>query len=320
MPARFVHLQVQLRRIEDDGEPAARALRGGEQRHGLVGQRLGPIGEAEGADELVAGGVPAAARIGVRPALVLVAIDRVRLDRRTDVGDGLLGVAPVRRRECLPFALRRVHRLGERDALHPRRGLVCRQEVADLALERDLERILLHRRLVRAVGGGPVVEDRRDAQGGRARAGDAGRLGGHGIGFLEREDVTAREAPRPVDEDADTEALALAGRHAFDASGLDGDQFIEAADDAHIRVPRAQERGRIEGAIGQVSHAADSLAEGVRRRHCRCPDARAGRCARGSERRGAGDRLGREVEPEAEDEDRGRERDGLAHAAEGRSQ
>ena len=86
----------------------------------------------------------------------------------------------------------------------------------------------------------PVVEHDRLAQRGRAGPGDADGLGGDAVGLAGLEDVAAREAPRAVDEDADAEALALAGGDALDAAGLDRDRFVEAADDAGVRVCRAQ--------------------------------------------------------------------------------
>ena len=93
--ARLVDLQVELRRGEDDREAAGRALRRRQEFDGLLGERFGLLGEAETADELVARRVPAAARIRVGAALVLIAIDRVRFDRRADVGDDLLGEAAI---------------------------------------------------------------------------------------------------------------------------------------------------------------------------------------------------------------------------------
>ncbi len=108
MAARLVDLEVELRRIEHDREPAGRALRRRQQRDRLVGQRFGAVRQAETPDVLVAGRLPAAARVRVAPALVLVAVDGVRLDRRADVGDDLLGQAAVGRREGLPLALRGV--------------------------------------------------------------------------------------------------------------------------------------------------------------------------------------------------------------------
>ena len=52
--ARLVDLEVQLRRVEDDREPTRRTLRRGEQLDGFLGQRLGPFGEPEAPDDLVA--------------------------------------------------------------------------------------------------------------------------------------------------------------------------------------------------------------------------------------------------------------------------
>ena len=49
-------------------------------------------------------------------------------------------------------------------------------------------------------------------------------------------------------------------RDALDAPGLDGDRFLEPANDPGIGVARPETRGGIEGAIGQVSHAARTVA------------------------------------------------------------
>ena len=96
------------------------------------------------ADVLVAGGVPATARVRVAAALVLVAVDGVGLDRRSDVGDGLLGQAAVGRGERLPLALGRVHRLGEGDALdlarRPRRRPAGRRSCARAGRRTDPRR------------------------------------------------------------------------------------------------------------------------------------------------------------------------------------
>ena len=86
MAARLVDLQVELRRVEDDREPAGRTLRRGQQLDGLLGQRLGVPGEVQAADVLVAGRVPATAGVRVGATLVLVAVDGVRLDRRSRRG------------------------------------------------------------------------------------------------------------------------------------------------------------------------------------------------------------------------------------------
>ena len=150
---------------------------------------------SQAADVLVAGGVPAAAGVRVAPALVLVALDRVGLDRRADVGDDLLGEAAVGRGERLPLALGRVHRLGEGDALDLRGGLVGGEQVGDLALERDRERVLLDRRLVRAVGRRSIVEDGRLAEGRRGRPGDADGVGGDAVGLVRGQDAGCWRSP-----------------------------------------------------------------------------------------------------------------------------
>src|SRR5205814_777458 len=134
--------------IEDHREPAGRALRGGQQLDGFFRERAGGLPEALPADDLVAAAAPATARVGVAPALVLVTIDCVGLDAGADMGDGLLSQRAVAGREGLPFALRRVRRLRERDALDAGRDLVGGEQVTDLGLERERERILLERGLV----------------------------------------------------------------------------------------------------------------------------------------------------------------------------
>jgi hypothetical protein len=104
--------------------------------------------------------------VGITPALVLVAFDRVRLDPSADVSDRLLGEAAVRRRERLPLSTRVVARLGER---HPARasGLRVRSEQEfDLRFERNLEWVLLDRRLERAVRGRATIEPNAVAKSG----------------------------------------------------------------------------------------------------------------------------------------------------------
>ncbi len=80
MTAALVDLEVELRGVEDDRPPAGRQLRRGEKLHGLGRDPLGRARQVERADVLVAGALPSAARIGVAAALVLLAVDGVRLD------------------------------------------------------------------------------------------------------------------------------------------------------------------------------------------------------------------------------------------------
>src|SRR5262249_47716603 len=134
--AALVDLEVELRRVEDDGEATGRALRRAEQSDRLLGERPGAAGEVEAADVLVAGGLERSA-VGVRvaPALVLVALDGVGLHTGPDVGEGLLGPAAVGRGEGARLALGVVASLGERDAVDAPSGIVCAEEVADLLLQ-----------------------------------------------------------------------------------------------------------------------------------------------------------------------------------------
>ena len=180
----------------------------------------------------------------------------------------------------------------------------------DLGLERDREGVLLERRLVVAASRRPVVEAGLVAQRGRARPGDPDRLRGDAVRLGRGQDVRRGEAPRAIDEDADAEPFALAGGHALDAAGLDRDALLEPPDDADIGISGALGGGRVEGAIGQVSHEPRSLAEGSGSRHSGIrPTGRRVRADRPDQNVVvAGDRLDGQVEPEAEDEDRGGER------------
>ena len=136
----------------------------------------------------------------------------------------------------------------------PRGRLVGGQQVPDLALERDGERVFLDRRLVAAMGRWTWGEVGRLAQRRGARTGDPHGLGGHAIGLIEAQDVAAGEAPGAIDDDADAEPLALVRGDALDATGLDRDRFIEAANDPRVGVSGAEGRGGIECALGEVSH------------------------------------------------------------------
>ena len=210
--------------------------------------------EVQATDVFVARRLVAAAGVRVAAALVLVALDRVRLDRCAHLGDHLLGEAAVRCCERLPLAMRRVDRLGERDALHAARGAVGRDEVGDLRLQRDLEWVLADGRLVFPGGGWSTVELDRPAQGGRRCLRDPNGECADPIPLCELEVVARGEAPRAVHEDADAEAVRLAHRDALDAAALDRDRLVPAADHAYVRVRGAELRGGVQGAVGQVSH------------------------------------------------------------------
>ena len=252
--AALVDLEVELGRVEDDRPPPGRQLGGREQLDGLLGEPLRVSEEIEAADVLVPGGLEAAAGVGVAAALVLVALDRVRLDGRADVRDRLLGVGALGREEGLPLPLRLEQRLRERDALDPPHRLVGREEVGELGLDRDGERVLRDGGLVPARHRGPRVELDAPSQRGRGGAGDAHRVGGDAVHLVAIGERRGREAPGAVDDDADADPLALRRGRGVDPPRSDGEVLVEAVDVPGIRVRRAPHAGGLEGAFEQVSH------------------------------------------------------------------
>ena len=191
---------------------------------------------------------------GEAAALELVAVHRVRLDARADVRDHLLRVAAVRRRERLPLALGAVRGVGEGDPADAAHGRVRREQVADLVLQRNCERVLGHRGLELPVGGRPAVEHDGPAERGRGCPCDPDGLGRDAIRLGGREDVAGREAPRPVDEDTDAEPLALVEGDAGQRPGLDVDRLFEAPDDPHVGVGRSPGSGGVERPVGDLAH------------------------------------------------------------------
>ncbi len=264
--AALMDLHVQLRRVEDDREATRRALRRAQQCDGLARERLRVGGEVEATDVLEAGRFerPAVA-VRVAPSLMLVALDGVGLDARSDVGERLLGVAAVGRGERLPLAPGVIAGLGERDALRPCRRAIRREEDPDLLLERHRERVLQDRRLVCAVGGRPIVEPDAVTQRGRRRTGDPDRLARDPIRLRRGHAAGAREAPGAVDEDAKPKSLGLARCDALDPPGLDRDPLLAPADQPHVRIGGPELGGGVEGSVGLVAHGAGIVAEHSRR-------------------------------------------------------
>ncbi len=240
--------------MEDDRPAPRRQLRRGQELHRLGRHALRVGGQPQRTDVLVAGTLPAAARIREAAALQLVAVHRVRLDAGADVRDDLLGVAAVGRRERLPFALGAVGGVGERDPVDPPHRRVRGEQVADLGLKRDAERIFCHRRLESTMGRWPAVEHNGPPDRGGGRASDPDGLGRDSVRLGGREDVAGREAPRPVDEDADPESLALVDRDAGQRPALDVDRLFEAPDDPHVGVRRSPGSGGVERPVSDLAH------------------------------------------------------------------
>ena len=252
--AALVHLHVELAGVQEDGARAGGEGRGGQQLDGLRRDALRVVRQLQAPDPLVACRRPGAAVVRPAPALVLVALDGVGLQAAADVGDHLLGVAAVGGGEGLPLALGGVERLRPGDALDLVHRAVGGEEVRDLAFQGDLERVLSHWGFEAADGRRAAVQEDGIPEGGGARLRDADGLGGHAVRLCRGEVVAGGESPGTVHEDADAEALALAGLDALHAGGLDVDRFLEPPDHAHIGVRRAQGRGRVEGTARQISH------------------------------------------------------------------
>src|SRR4029078_1586672 len=136
----LVDLHVELRGVEDHRETPRRALRRAQQRDGLLADRLGPSLEVEPPDVLEPGRLErSTVAVRVAPTLVLVALDRVCLAARADMGDRLLGEAAVGRGERLPLAAGVVAGLGERHAPGPGGGRRGRGEGLEILSERNLD-------------------------------------------------------------------------------------------------------------------------------------------------------------------------------------
>ena len=248
--------------MQEDGPRAGGEGWGGQQLHGLFRGSFCVAREVEAPDPLVARRGPGAPVVREAPALVFVAIDGVGLEAAADVGDHLLDVAAIRGSEGLPLALGGIERLGPGDALDLVQHPVGGEEVRDLALQRDLERVLSHGGFEAAGGRRAAVEEDGVPEGGGACLRDADGLGSDAVCLCRGELVAGGEPPGTVHEDTDAEALALAGLDALHAGGLDVDQFLEPPDHAHIGVRRAQGSGRVEGKARQISHRDRGIAWG----------------------------------------------------------
>ena len=254
MAAALVHLHVQLGRVQQDRACAGRQGRGGQELHGLGRGTLGVAGEVHRPDELVAGRGPRPAVVRVAATLVLVAPDRVGLEARPDVRDHLLRVGAVAGGERLPLALRAVDGLRPGDALDGVHGAVRGEQVRDLAVQGDGERVFDDRALKAAVRWSPAVQrDVRPDRGG-AGARDADGLRGDAIRLGGGQVMARREAPRSADDDADAEAFALAASNTLDPAGLDADVLLEPPDHAHVGVRGSQRSRRVEGTVRDVAH------------------------------------------------------------------
>src|SRR5207245_8852891 len=105
MTAALVDLKIELGWVEDDRHASRGTLRSPHQLDDLLAHPLGVGDEVEAADELVSGRLPATPGVRIASTLVLVAVDRVRLHRCPDVGDGLPRERAVTGRRRLGLSL-----------------------------------------------------------------------------------------------------------------------------------------------------------------------------------------------------------------------
>ena len=153
------------------------------------------------------------------------------------------------------LAQRTYHRLPN-DDVFPGQQLVCAQAMLDLRLERDREWILFDRR---AIGAGASF-DRREhapvaaASGARKR----GRTPSSLLRALRREPPVAGKPPRPADEDADTDALALGVVQLVDATVLRSHELPAANNRTRIRIGGPRSDRRVDRSCAQVAHVPDS--------------------------------------------------------------
>src|SRR5436305_12301391 len=107
MPARFVDLQGELRRSDDQIETSGRRLRRSEQREYFLANLPALAREIELLDEFPSGRLKISAeRIGIGAALKLITFDRERLDAAAHFGSCLFDVASDGRREDFLLPIR----------------------------------------------------------------------------------------------------------------------------------------------------------------------------------------------------------------------
>ena len=146
--------------------------------------------------------------------------------------------------------------------LTPAARLVRGEQVGDLRLEGDLERVLLERRLVAPVRRRAVVEHGRVAQGRGARPGDPDRLGGDPVGLGRGQHGASDAKPHAPSTRTRTPKPSLSPEATPSTRPvLIAIALVAAPDDADVGVRRAPGGGRVEGAVGEVSHAPRSVAE-----------------------------------------------------------
>ena len=255
MAARLVDLQGQLRRVDDQRHLTGGALGSAEQCDRLFADALRVVGQAQVADRLEATAhVLPAGRLRVAAALHLVLVERHRLDPRARIDDLLLDPRALGRGEGLPLPpeLHAARPEGDpRDLAHHR---VCLEEQAELLVERDREWVFDIRGPIGGDRRRRVVEDDRLAGRQPARTRNRHRLTSRALDLRPVYARAAREAPRPVDEDANPEAGSAVGARLGKVPVLDGERLRRPVRNANVGVPGARRAGGVEGEVDQLLH------------------------------------------------------------------
>ena len=274
MAHRLVQLELQLLGVQDDRRPPGGARVGAEERDGLLGHPRRFALEAEGFDVLPAGlCAPAAVCARIAPDLVRAVCGRERVEPGAALDELLLHRRAVGGDEHLALALRAHERLRHG---HLRMGEGCfrAQAMLDLVVERDLDRIALHPRLVRPTGGrdrseGPFVHARRGL-------GKGDRPLRRPRGALVRQAPVTGEAPRAADEDPHAEPFRLDVSNRLDAAVLRRDRLAPPDDGARVRIGRAGRERGFHGRGAEVAHAATLAARPLSAPPLQCARPRAG--------------------------------------------
>ncbi len=255
MAAALVALEHELVRAEDHGgADVLRALLGGEQRHGLVGDAGRVLHEVPLERVLPARGVlAAAARSGVRADLLLAVADGLGGDRRAGLVERLRDVRALARDEQLllaPDLVRRARGAQRRLSLRHRRGGI--EEELRPVLERQLPWVDLDRGRIRRGHGLHIGEARLSALRERGRARDLDRERRDAVGLVGGEDRGCGEAPRAVRDRAHREAEQIRSVDVLEMAVLHLDILDGATHEARIGVRRAARASGVERPVGKV--------------------------------------------------------------------
>ena len=254
---RLVHLHLHLLRVDHGGRHLRRALVGAEQRGRLLGDARRLAFEAEALDVLPArlrAGADVGARVGADLDEPLA--DRDRLDEAAALDELLLDLDPVGGEEQLLLALRPDRGLRHLDVGMAKRLLGAQAE-RDLLVDRDVERVALHRRAVRPRarvdrGEGAVRRPagrRRESVG--AERGVARALG--------REPPVGGEPPGAADEHADADPFRLAVGERVDPPVLRADVLRAAHDRPCVGVARPGAERRVDCRCTGFTHRSRTL-------------------------------------------------------------